>query len=62
VIRYEIVNPEDIPDDLPPGKYKTRVTKQTRWDGNTLVIAVQYIGPWDDNDPCLVPMIKKAKP
>jgi len=53
-MRYEIINLKDIPDDLPPGKYQTRVV-EANWD----VIKLEFTGEeYDTNNPCLIPMIK----
>ncbi len=55
-MRFEV---RGMPDSLPPGKYRTRVSKESRWTKDDLVIVVDFVGPYDDNDPCLFPLTKE---
>jgi hypothetical protein len=48
-----------VPDDLPPGKYATRVSDESRWEGNDITIILDYRGPYDPEDPCLIPFTKE---
>ncbi len=52
-MRYILINPDDIPDDLPPGKYNTKIVKAT-WNE----IHLQFIGTRYDkeNSSCLLPL------
>ncbi len=53
---FVIVNPDDIPDDLPPGKYTTEIVSAT-WEK----IEVRYIGgEYNSTNPtCLLPIEKE---
>jgi hypothetical protein len=56
--KYTVINPEDIPEDLPPGKYTTRVDK-VYWDEEGLVIEIKYIGALcNSSNMCLFPLTK----
>jgi hypothetical protein len=50
MIKYDIRN---IPPDISPGDYATRVTKESHWEGKDLVIVAEYIGPLNPNNPSL---------
>ncbi len=54
-MKFEIINPEDIPEDLPPGEYTTQIVSAD-WDAMKL----KFIGDkYDSNIPnCLIPVIK----
>lgn len=50
-------NLSGVPEDLPPGRYATRVTA-ARWERTGPVVDLEYRGPYDDTDPCLFPITK----
>lgn len=56
-MQYEIV---DLPDNLPPGKYQTRVLESSSWINENgrlaLKLKVQFAGPYDSDNPCLLPL------
>lgn len=43
IMKVEITNPEDVPDDLPPGRYDTRIVKAELRDGE-FYVDVEFIG------------------
>lgn len=48
-----------VPGDIPPGDYATRV-REARWEGNDLVVVLDYAGPLIDRFDCLFPIKKHA--
>lgn len=56
---YEFINPQDIPEDLAPGSYTTRVI-QTGFKDEDFWVQLEYLGqPNDENNRCLFPLIKR---
>lgn len=57
-------NISGIPDDLPPGKYSTRVVRAywfvDRDDDTTTMFELEYVGPYNEDNPCLLPFTKDA--
>lgn len=53
------VNLSGVPDDLPPGRYATRV-REARFEGGELAVDLEFWGPYDESDPCLMPITKHA--
>jgi hypothetical protein len=56
----KIVNAQDIPHDLPPGKYNTRVVR-SYCQNDDVVIELEFIGTPYERFSCLIPLIKEAK-
>lgn len=55
--RFDFVN--SIPEDLPSGRYTTKVVS-TEFVEHNLVITLEFIGgECNDNDLCLFPLIKE---
>ena len=55
---YEFINPEQIPADLPPGEYTTRVV-ETGWKDGDFWVLLEYKGEVNsDNNRCLFPLVK----
>lgn len=57
VMNFEIVNLNDVPDDLPPGQYNTKVLG---WSEDYTTLKLEYLGtPYDPVKlSCLIPMTK----
>lgn len=53
-MKFTIVNQNEIPDDLPPGLYKTRIISAT-WEE----IELEYIGPLPKDELCLIKIVKE---
>jgi hypothetical protein len=49
----------DVPVDLAPGMYQTKVLGM-KFSENGLKFELQFIGPYNEQDPCLIPLIKAA--
>jgi hypothetical protein len=46
-----------LPENLPPGKYQTRLV-EVKLTKDGLDFELDFIGPYDPADPCLIPLIK----
>jgi hypothetical protein len=59
MLRYEIINKDEIPEDLKPGKYCTKIV-DTSYCGNERIIRVKFLNiPYDEKDPqCAIVMTK----
>lgn len=59
MLKYEIVNVNEIPDDLPLGEYNTQIVS-TELTSSELIIRLKFLGTkYDRNNPqCLLPLIK----
>ncbi len=57
MVKYIITNLEDIPENLPPGEYSTKIEKTAIEEGE-FVFYIKYLGkPYDRKNPdCLLPM------
>ena len=57
---FIIVNKEEIPEDLAPGWYNTKVLSAEVIEG-AFVFNLKFLNtPYDPNNPCLLPLIKHA--
>lgn len=55
---YEFINPQDIPEDLPQGKYTTRVI-ETGFKNDDFWVKLEYLGkPYSKDNLCLFPLEK----
>jgi hypothetical protein len=50
-MRFELI---DVPDDLPPGEYGTRIVSWD-WFGTSVL---RYVGPYNPDDPTLISFTK----
>jgi hypothetical protein len=55
LVRYEIRN---VPEDLPPGRYGSRVSDESRWESGQLVIILTY-DPAIHPDDCALAIVKE---
>lgn len=57
---YELINPQDVPFDLPAGEYTTRVI-ETGWKDGDFWVLLEYRGEKNcNNNRCLFPLVKHA--
>jgi hypothetical protein len=57
--KFTLVNPEEVPPDLPPGHYKTRIVSAS-WcagGGHLVEVRVAYV-PYGTPEDCLFKLVK----
>ena len=55
-VKYEL---NGVPEDIPYGDYTVRVSEASRWEGNDLIIELDYIGPAKPEDPSAFKVVKE---